>query len=79
MLKFPDGTQVRVKGLTEILAKVYSESRQANQETGEEIICRLEQAGNYIPSSGRTRKEYCYVLLKKYRDYIAARGAIRSP
>jgi hypothetical protein len=73
MLKFPDGTQVRVNGLSEILAAVYSEGRQANQETGEKIIHWLEKAGNFIPSSDRTRKEYCSVLLKEYRDYVDVR------
>jgi hypothetical protein len=72
MLEFPDGTQVRVNGLDEILADLYSEGRQANQETAEEIINRLEAKKNYIPSSDRTRKEFSYVLLKEYREYVAS-------
>ena len=72
MLKFPDGTQVRVIGLDEILAELYSEGRQANRETAEEIINRLEAQKNYIPSSDRTRKEYAYVLLKEYRSTLPA-------
>jgi len=67
MLKFPDETQVRVIGLDEILADLYSEGRQPNKETAEEIINRLEAKKNYIPSSDRTRKEFSYVLLKEYR------------
>ncbi len=73
MLKFPDDTQIRVNGLNEILADLYSEGRQANQETAEEIINRLEAQKNFIPSSDRTRKEYAYVLLKEYRNYVAGR------
>lgn len=68
-----------MKGLIEILAKVYSEGRQPNQESGEEIIRRLEEAGNYIPSSYSTRREYRYALLIEYRAYIAERGDIHGP
>jgi predicted transcriptional regulator len=73
MLRFPDDTRVRVIGLNEILADLYSEGRQANKETVEEIINRLEAKKNYIPSSDRTRKEFSYVLLKEYRKYVAGR------
>ena len=73
MLTFLDDTQVRVNGLDEILADLYSEGRQANQETGEEIIERLEAKKNYIPSSDRVRKEFSYVLLKEYKKYTAER------
>ena len=69
MLRFPDGTQVRVIGLDEILADLYSEGRQANKETAEEIIKRLEAQKNYIPSSDLTRREFAYVLLKEYKEY----------
>ena len=73
MLKFPDDTQIRVNGLNEILADLYSEGRQANEETAEEIINSLEAKKNYIPSSDRARKEYAYVLLKEYRKYVKSR------
>ena len=73
MLKFPDGTKIRVNGLNEILADIYSEGRQPNQKTAEEIISRLEARKNFVPSSDRTRKEYAYVLLKEYRKYIEGR------
>jgi hypothetical protein len=71
MLRFPDKTQVRVNGLNEILADLYSEGRQPNKETGEEILDRLEKSNNYIPPSAR--REYKSVLLKEYRDYVADR------
>jgi hypothetical protein len=73
MLRFPDGTQVRLVGLDEILANLYSEGRPANQETGEEILDRLEAKKNYIPSSDLIRREYRYLLLKKYREYVESR------
>lgn len=57
--------------MDEILAGLYSEGRQANDETVEEIINRLETKKNHIPSSDRARKEYAYALLKEYRKYIA--------
>ena len=78
MLRFPDDTQVRVIGLDEILAAVYAEGRQANEETAQEIIERLEAKKNYIPSSDRTRKEYAYVLLKEYRKYAKGRADDRA-
>jgi hypothetical protein len=71
MLRFPDDTRVRVNGLNEILANLYSEGRQPNKETAEEIIDRLEKNNNYIPPSAR--REYRSVLLKEYRDYVAGR------
>jgi len=71
MLKFPDNTQVRVVGLDEILADLYSEGRQPNNDTAEEILDRLEKHNNYIPPSAR--REYKSVLLKEYRDYVAER------
>jgi predicted transcriptional regulator len=74
MLKFPDDTQIRVNGLNEILADLYSEGRQVNEETAEEIINRLEAKKNYIPSSDRARREYSYVLLKEYRKYVKGRA-----
>ena len=70
MLRFPDGTQTAVNGLTEIFADLYSEGRQANAETADEIIKRLEEK-NYIPPS--TRREYQHLLVKEYREYVAGR------
>jgi len=71
MLRFADNTRVRVNGLNEILADLYSEGRQPNKETVEEILDRLEKNNNYIPPSAR--REYKSVLLKEYKDYVAGR------
>ncbi len=55
------------------MADLYSEGRQVDSETAEEIITRLEALNNYVPSSNRTRKEYRYVLLREYREYVQSR------
>ncbi len=68
MLRFGDGTQVRVNHLNEILAALYSEGRRPNSETAEEILLRLEKNGNYIPPSAR--REYKSILLKEYKEYL---------
>jgi hypothetical protein len=73
MLKFPDGTQARLIGLNQILADLYSEGRPVSQETGEEIIDRLDAGKNYIPSSELIRREYRHLLLKEYKKYVSRR------
>ena len=57
--------------MDEILAELYSEGREPNIETGEEILDRLEKHNNYIPPSAR--REYKSILLKEYREYLAER------
>ena len=71
MLRFPDKTPVRVNCLDEVLAEVYSEGREPNKETAEEILDSLEKHNNYISPSAR--REYRSVLLKEYREYVADR------
>jgi hypothetical protein len=73
MLSFPDGTRVRVNGLDEIMAELYSERRPANKETAEEIINKLKSIKNYIPSSDLTRREFTFILLKEYQEYVKGR------
>jgi hypothetical protein len=60
--------------LDEILAALYSEGRQVNPETAEEIVSRLEAGKDYIPSSDVTRGEYRYVLLKEHSRYVDERA-----
>jgi hypothetical protein len=57
--------------LDEILSDLYSQGRQLNKETAEEIVDRLEKNNNYIPASAR--REYKSVLLKEYKDYVSER------
>jgi hypothetical protein len=59
--------------LDETLAELYSEGRQANKKTVEEIIKRLEAQQNFIPSSDLIHREYAYILLKEYEEYVASR------
>jgi len=73
-LRFIDGTQVAVIGLDEILAELYAEGRQMDQETAKEMIKRLEAHENYIPTSEVTRREYTHLLLKEYQEYIESRS-----
>jgi hypothetical protein len=63
-----------VNGLDEILAGLYAEGRQANQETAGEIINRLEAQKNYIPSSELIRREYRHLLFTEYRQYVKERA-----
>ncbi len=73
MLRFPDGSRVRVHGLDKILADLFAEGREANAKTAGEIVHRLEGQKNFIPSSARVRQEYASVLLQEYREYIEGR------
>ena len=74
MLKFPDNTQVSVMGLDDIMAELYALNRKAVNETAEEIINRLEEKKNFIPPSEHVRREYTYVLLREYGNYIEDRS-----
>jgi len=70
MLTFPDGSQVGVMGLNEIMADMYAEDRLVSEETAEEIVERLSE-NNYITPS--FRRQYCEVLLNEYRQYVKNR------
>ena len=74
MLKFTDDSQAGIFGLDETLAELCSDGREANDETAEDIIKRLEACKNYIPSSEKARKEYAYTLLKEYRKYLKTKS-----
>jgi predicted nucleic acid-binding protein len=74
MLKFPDNTQAAVNGFVEIMAELYSEDKKPNNETAEEIINKLEEKKNFIPESKSVRREYTYVLLQEYKNYIKDRS-----
>jgi len=71
MLTFPDGTQVGVMGLNEIMADMHAEGRQVSEETAHEIVKRLSE-NNYVTPSFFT--QYCEVLLNEYRQYVKARS-----
>lgn len=70
MIKFIDDTEVGLFGLDETLAEISLEGRPTNDALAEEIMLRLEDYKNYIPTSDRARKEYAYVLLKEYKKFV---------
>ena len=78
MLKFPDNTQASVFGLDEIMADLFAENEKPTYDTADEIIMRLEEKRNFIPSSMNARREYASVLLQEYRRYMDERsGKVR--
>jgi hypothetical protein len=60
------------------LAELYAEGRPSSNETAEEIISRLEDKRNYIPSSERVRRQYAHALLREYKNYLKDRSG-RAP
>ncbi|MCF8082230.1 MAG: hypothetical protein K9M96_03990 [Deltaproteobacteria bacterium] len=74
MLTFPDHTQVSVEGLDGIMAALYAQDKRPNHETATEMIRRLEEKKNFIPSSELVRREYAQVLLSEYRTYVKDRS-----
>ncbi len=60
-------------GLVDILAELHAEEKNPNEDTAQEIIYRLEEKGNFIPSSDRVRREYAYILLREYGKYVKDR------
>ncbi len=60
-------------GLDEILAELYAENRRPTYDTADDIISRLEERGNFIPDSISVRREYAFVLVGEYRDYLKDR------
>jgi len=56
------------------MAELYAQDRKPTDETSEEIIHRLEEKKNFIPSSERVRRQYAYVLLGEYRNYLKDRS-----
>jgi len=56
------------------MAALYAEKKKANSETAGEIIKRLIEKKNFIPSSEMVHREYTFVLLEEYRKYIDKRS-----
>jgi len=57
-------------GLDETMAELYQEGWKPDEEAAEEIIKRLKDHKNYIPSSESVYREFLYVLLREYRKYV---------
>ncbi|HKI47995.1 MAG TPA: hypothetical protein VKA69_01640 [Desulfobacteria bacterium] len=75
MLQFPDDTQVSVTGLDDIMAGLYLEEIKPTDDAAREMITRLEEKGNFIPSSESVHREYAYVLLREYKKFVRDRSA----
>ena len=73
MLKFPDNTKVSVSGLDDIMAELFAAGKKPSYDIADEIIERLKEKKNYIPSSVTVYREYAFVLLQEYRNYIQER------
>lgn len=71
VLTFPDGIQVRVRGLDEIFEEAYREGKKPHWSITGEMVDRLSRH-NYIPSSARF--EYEEALLREYRLFFEKKG-----
>jgi hypothetical protein len=67
LLTFPDGVQVRVKGLDKIFEEAYHEGKKPHWSITGELVKRLSEY-NYIPSSAQF--EYEEALLKEFRLFF---------
>jgi len=52
------------------MAELFAENKKANSETADEIIKKLIEKKNYIPSSESAHREYAFALLAEYRKFI---------
>jgi len=76
-LVFPDGGQIRVKGLDRIFEIAYWEGKMPGNDIADELLERLSEE-NYIPSSEHVRLEYTAVVLKEYRKFFEKKEQIKS-
>src|SRR5512137_872157 len=66
-LTFPDGIQVRVRGLDKIFEEAYEKGKRPHWSITSDMVNRLSEY-NYISSSARF--EYEEALLKEYRLFF---------
>jgi hypothetical protein len=70
-LTFPDGDQVGIMGLDNVLEALYREGNQPDDSAGMEIVKRLREGGkNYISYSPSIEEQYCKVLTNEYRLFF---------
>ncbi len=67
-INFPDGDQVGLVGLDDVLESVFKEGKQPEDSTAMELIDRL-RAKNYIPGSEAVEELYKKALLNEYQRY----------
>jgi len=70
LIMFPNGIQVRVKGLDKIFEDAYREGKNPHWSIAGELVKRLSEY-NYIPTSAQC--EYEETLLKEYRLFFEKR------
>jgi hypothetical protein len=70
-LTFPDGDQVGLFGLDEIMEALYKEGKKPDDSTAMEMINRLREKGkNYINYSSKIEEQYQKLLLNEYRRFF---------
>ncbi len=70
LLTFPDGIQVRVKGLDKIFEDAYKEGKKPHWSIAGEMVNRLSEY-NYISSTARF--EYEEAVFREYRKFFEKR------
>ncbi len=69
-IAFPDGDQVGLIGLDEIMESLYREGRVPDDGTVSELIGRLREKKNYISYSPAAQALYEQALLGEYRRFF---------
>lgn len=67
LLTFPDGIQVRVRGLDKVLEEAYQQGKKPHWSIASELVKQLSEY-NYIPAGAQF--EYEEALLKEYRLFF---------
>jgi hypothetical protein len=69
-LTFPDGDQVGLIGLDEVMEILYKEGKKPDDSTAMEMISRLRDKGkNYISCNSKIEEQYQRVLLNEYQRF----------
>jgi hypothetical protein len=69
-INFPDGDQVGLMGLDEVLDALYKEGKEPDDSTAMEIIERLREKKNYIPYNPSVQDLYQRTLLSEYHRFV---------
>jgi len=66
---FPDGGQIRVKGLDRIFEIAYWEGKTPDNSVAGEMVDQLSKE-NYIPYNEGVRLEYAAAVLREYKKFF---------
>jgi hypothetical protein len=69
-ITFPDGDQVGLMGLDDIMEALYREGKAPDDATVSEMINRLREKKNYISYSPSAQALYGKALLGEYRRFF---------